>query len=73
MLNKFIEKHSDLVICKKEIENAYQLLVDCYCNNGKILIAGNGGSSSDAEHIVGELMKGFLLKRELKDSTNYLR
>lgn len=67
MLDRFIEKHGDLSACKKEIENAYQILKNCYNNDRKVLIAGNGGSSSDAEHIVGELMKGFLLKRELKE------
>lgn len=67
MLDKFIEKHNDLLGCKEEIDSAYQLLCECYSSGGKVLIAGNGGSSSDAEHIVGELMKGFLLKRELKE------
>ena len=67
MLDKFIEKHNDLLVCKEEINSAYQLLCECYSSGGKVLIAGNGGSSSDAEHIVGELMKGFLLKRELKE------
>lgn len=67
MLDRFIEKHKDLTVCKEEINNAYQLLCECYNSGGKMLIAGNGGSSSDAEHIVGELMKGFLLKRELKE------
>ena len=37
----------------------------CYSRGGKILIAGNGGSAADAEHIVGELMKGFKLPRKL--------
>lgn len=67
MLDKFIEKHDGLLVCKEEINSAYQLLCECYSSGGKVLIAGNGGSSSDAEHIVGELMKGFLLKRELKE------
>lgn len=67
MLDKFVEKHSDLAVCREEIEKAYQVLAKCYEKNGKVLIAGNGGSSSDAEHIVGELMKGFLLERELND------
>ena len=66
MLDRFIEKNVDLEICKEEIHSAYRLLCECFGNGGKVLIAGNGGSSSDAEHIVGELMKGFRLKRELK-------
>lgn len=66
MLDKFIQKHKELKQCKKEIQAAYLILKNCYANGGQVLIAGNGGSSSDAEHIVGELMKGFLLKRKIK-------
>ncbi|VEN74530.1 D-sedoheptulose 7-phosphate isomerase [Candidatus Desulfarcum epimagneticum] len=51
----------------KNIEAAVLLLKDNLLNGGKVLTAGNGGSASDAEHIVGELMKGFRLKRELTD------
>jgi len=47
------------------IWEAYELLLDCCVNKGLILACGNGGSASDAEHIVGELMKGFKLKRQL--------
>ena len=39
----------------------------CYDNNGKILVCGNGGSASDSEHIVGELMKSFILSRPIKN------
>ena len=46
---------------------AFELLLKSCRNGGKILVCGNGGSASDSEHIVGELMKGFLLKRELPD------
>ena len=44
---------------------AYELLYEAACANRKILLCGNGGSASDAEHIVGELMKGFKLPRKL--------
>lgn len=72
-LNHNLEKHLDLLISryptlkesKKYICKAYLLMEECYLNGGKLLIAGNGGSSSDADHIVGELMKGFVLKRDL--------
>ena len=53
---------------KKEIAEAYFLLVESYKNEGKLLIAGNGGSAADAEHIVGELMKGFKLPRKLNEN-----
>jgi D-sedoheptulose 7-phosphate isomerase len=50
-----------------EIEAAYTSLEQSYSNGGKLLIAGNGGSAADADHIVGELMKGFLHKRPLSE------
>lgn len=49
---------------KNEITEAYSLLAESYKNGGKLLVAGNGGSAADAEHIVGELMKGFKLPRK---------
>lgn len=72
-LNERIIKHID-VLCKrypqllnvrKEIFDAYKILESCYAKGGKLLIAGNGGSAADAEHIVGELMKSFILSRPL--------
>ncbi len=68
MLNEFVKIHRELEECKIDIEHAFILMRECYCQEGKIIIAGNGGSSSDAEHIVGELMKGFVQKRELRKS-----
>lgn len=49
----------------KPIWMAFECIRDCYMRKGKLLVCGNGGSSADSEHIVGELMKGFLQKREL--------
>lgn len=46
-----------------KIGQAYRLLEDCYAGGGKLLVAGNGGSCADSEHIVGELMKGFCKMR----------
>jgi phosphoheptose isomerase len=48
------------------IGEAAKALIDCYSKGGKLLICGNGGSSSDAEHVVGELMKSFGMKRPLE-------
>ncbi|HCJ08357.1 MAG TPA: phosphoheptose isomerase [Lachnospiraceae bacterium] len=45
--------------CKQSIIDAYQVMEDCYAHDGKLLIAGNGGSAADSEHIAGELMKRF--------------
>ena len=42
-----------------------EFIRDCYKNGGKLLVCGNGGSAADAEHIVGELMKGFKKARHL--------
>ena len=49
---------------KDDIIAAYLLMEECYENGGKLLVAGNGGSAADAEHIVGELMKGFKMPRK---------
>ena len=60
-----IQRYPMLESSKKDIILAYHLMESCYSRGGKILIAGNGGSAADAEHIVGELMKGFKLPRKL--------
>ena len=60
-----IKRYPMLEGAKQTIVNAYELLVACYENGGKLLVAGNGGSAADAEHIVGELMKGFKLSRKI--------
>ena len=67
MISELLERYPSLQICKKDIEDALNLMIDTYKNDGKILVCGNGGSAADSEHIVGELMKGFMLKREVKD------
>lgn len=61
------ERYPQLNICKKDIEKALFLMVDTYKKGGKILVCGNGGSAADADHIVGELMKGFLKARKITD------
>ena len=68
MLNELIERYPSLAACREDIEAAKNALIDCYEKDGKLLLAGNGGSAADCEHIVGELMKGFLLKRPIPDS-----
>jgi len=67
-LSILIERYPQLVFCEKSIVVAYELLVTSYMQGGKLLIAGNGGSASDAEHIVGELMKAFVKPRKLTES-----
>lgn len=67
-LDEVIEDYPQLSVCKDSIEEAYQVLESCYRSNCKLLVCGNGGSASDSEHIAGELLKGFYLKRKLGDS-----
>ena len=62
------ERYPALESVKEEIVEAYFLLAESYKNGGKLLVAGNGGSAADAEHIVGELMKGFKLPRKVDDT-----
>ena len=59
-----VERYPVLKAIENEVFNAYQILENCYAHGGKLLVAGNGGSAADAEHIVGELMKGFKLPRK---------
>lgn len=66
-LEEKLQKHIDLLVKRypalKSIEqsiiDAYLVMEECYENGGKLLIAGNGGSAADSEHIAGELMKRF--------------
>lgn len=71
MLEQRLQKHIDLLIerypvlkaCEQSIIDAYLVMEECYLNDGKLLIAGNGGSAADSEHIAGELMKKFKTPR----------
>jgi D-sedoheptulose 7-phosphate isomerase len=67
-LQQLIERYPSLETAKSDISAAFEIIVNSYKNGGKLLIAGNGGSASDAEHIAGELMKTFAKKRELPGS-----
>lgn len=66
-LDTLIERYPMLKSCKNDLTEAYCLLRDSYKAGGKLLIAGNGGSAADAEHITGELMKSFKKKRPLSN------
>lgn len=65
IFNKLFIDYPDLGICRDSIAGAFNILKTCYEKKGKVLICGNGGSAADSEHIAAELMKGFLLKREI--------
>lgn len=60
-----IERYPELAGQKENIIEAYKILEEAYANGKKLLVAGNGGSAADSEHIVGELMKGFENPRRL--------
>lgn len=64
-LEELIRRYPVLEPVKGDILGTYEILENCYRQGGKVLIAGNGGSCADAEHMVGELMKGFVKRREL--------
>ena len=64
-LNHLIDRYPKLIVCREDILKAYNLLEAAYSNGRKLLVSGNGGSASDSEHIVGELMKEFRLKRKV--------
>lgn len=75
ILENRLEKHIELLInrypvlevCKQDIVEAYLLMEECYENDGKLLVAGNGGSAADSEHIAGELMKRFKIQRPVSE------
>jgi D-sedoheptulose 7-phosphate isomerase len=67
-LEQLIERYPKLCENKNEIKTAYDILVNAFKSNHKLLVAGNGGSAADADHIVGELMKSFLKKRALEQT-----
>lgn len=67
MLKELIKRYPILENSKKEIIEARDRVIECYVNGGKLLLCGNGGSCADCDHIVGELMKGFLKKRPLSE------
>ena len=66
-VDTLIARYPALDVCGTDIRAAIEALVNSYRAGGKLIVCGNGGSASDAEHIVGELMKGFLLPRHLDE------
>jgi D-sedoheptulose 7-phosphate isomerase len=67
-LQQLIIRYPQLESVRREINAAFDILCGSFSAGGKLLLAGNGGSAADAEHIVGELMKSFVKKRVLPDS-----
>lgn len=65
LMDELFARYSQLVSCRNDFEKAYESLKTAYRAGGKLLVAGNGGSAADSEHIVGELMKSFLFNRKI--------
>ncbi len=68
-LNLLLERYPALEACRADIFAAAETICDAYRAGKKLILCGNGGSAADAEHIVGELMKGFLKKRPVSEET----
>jgi D-sedoheptulose 7-phosphate isomerase len=64
-LDELLARHPVLAPCRPDIDAAFRALVESWSAGGKLLICGNGGSAADSDHIVGELMKGFMSRRPL--------
>jgi len=63
LLNDCLKRFPELTTCSEDLIKAFDAMCNCFAHGGKVLVCGNGGSASDTEHIVGELMKKFLIKR----------
>lgn len=66
-IDMLISRYPALEELRDNIRLAYEAMERCYANGGKLLVAGNGGSAADAEHIVGELMNDFILPRSVSE------
>lgn len=64
-IENLVDRYPKLAVCKEDIVKSYKILEEAFLNGRKLLVCGNGGSASDSEHIVGELMKEFKLKRKV--------
>lgn len=66
-MKELLRRYPALEACREDMLAAAAMMLETYQHGGKILVCGNGGSCADSEHIVGELMKGFMLKRPVTD------
>lgn len=67
IIDELVERYPALECCRESVRQASEILIDSYTHGGKLLIAGNGGSAADAEHIVGEMMKSFRIQKTLPE------
>ena len=66
-IEELIKRYPDLEVCRSSLFLAVEKICDSFRNGGKLITCGNGGSAADAMHIVGELMKSFILPRRITD------
>ncbi|OGV21393.1 MAG: hypothetical protein A2X47_07440 [Lentisphaerae bacterium GWF2_38_69] len=66
-LEKLFKRFPEITPIRNDINNAFEIIKKCYLNEKTLFICGNGGSASDSEHLVAELMKGFVLSRKIID------
>ena len=63
-IKELIERYPALAVCEKDIRAAADAMIESYKAGGKLIVAGNGGSAADSDHITGELLKSFVKKRK---------
>lgn len=66
-ISDLIERYPALEICRDDLNIAVEKICESFRAGNKLITCGNGGSAADAMHIIGELMKGFLLPRKIED------
>ena len=66
IINTYCSKHAAVSQIRAQLTACIELLCDCFTRGGQLLVCGNGGSCADADHIVGELVKAFRMKRPLR-------
>ncbi|MHB1628599.1 MAG: D-sedoheptulose-7-phosphate isomerase [Bacilli bacterium] len=67
LIERLLIGHQDLQDCAASVEAAFETLRETFAGGGKLLVCGNGGSAADSDHIVGELMKGFMRRRSVPE------
>ena len=63
-IKELVERYPALLVCQKDIRAAADAIIESYKAGGKLIVAGNGGSAADSDHITGELLKSFVKKRK---------
>ena len=71
ILSDLFLRYPALIACRDSIFSAAETLIDCFRSGKKLLVCGNGGSCADSQHIVGELMKAFILPRRISEENTH--